>query len=187
MNLPVTFFEYGTIQTLSHAGLVVYLTGRYLSETSPISPWWSVPRNAWAGLFKISVAVIQDGTFELRQLNLLEVIYFGFDQVPYYKDRPPNQYRLNRLISEAEEAAQWEKIRGSTDEKTYTQARLYARDLKDPRDPALTKKILELFEKYPCPWVARAMRRVEVLRPDNPRKTIHYVEGILVGFAQENG
>lgn len=187
LSLPVTFFEYGTIQSLSHAALVVYLTGRYLSETSPIRPWWQIPRNAWAALFRISPSVITSGVQELRRLNLLEVIYFGFDETPYYKDRPPNQYHLNRLVSEAEEARRWQKLREEAGEEPYRIARRHARDLGDPMDPELTKKILGLLERYPEPWVARAMQRLRVLQVDNPRKSVYYLAGILAGFAQEEG
>jgi len=186
VSLPVTFFEYGTIQPLSHAALVVYLSGRYLSETSPIRPWWQIPQNAWAALFKISSTVVKEGSRELRQRNLLEVIYFGFDQKPFWKDRPPNQYRLNRLVSEAEEMARWQRLRERVGDHAYTLARRYARDLGDPRDPELTERFLELFEKYPEAWVARAMRRIAALQADNPRKNIHYVAGILAGWALED-
>lgn len=185
LSLPVTFFEYGTIQSLSHAGLVVYLTGRYLSETSPIRPWWQIPQNAWAALFGISSFVIKEGSQELRRLNLLEVIYFGFEQKPFFENRPPNQYRLNRLVSEAEKAERWQKIRKETGEDTYRLARRYARELNDPQDPELTERLIELLERYPPAWLARAMNRVAPLQADNPRKTVYYVAGILAGWALE--
>lgn len=186
LSLPAAFFEYDTIQSLSHAALVVYLTGRYLSEMSPIRPWWQIPQNAWAALFKISSTVIGDGSRELRQKNLLEVIYFGFEQKPFWKDRPPNQYRLNRLVSEAEEMARWQKIREQAGDHVYQLARRYARDLGDPRDPELVEKLLELLGKYPEAWVERAIRRLRMLQADNPRKSVYYLAGILAGWALED-
>ena len=184
-SLPVRFFEYGTIRSLSEAGLAVYLTALYLSETSPIRPWWSVPQNAWAALFGISPDVIQTGSEELRRANLLEVIFFGFDQKPFFKDRPPNQYRLNQPVSQTEETARWQRLREQAGDHRFLLARRYARDLGDPRDPELTGKLIELFEKYPQAWIERAMRRMEKLKADNPRKNIYYIEGILTGWSME--
>ncbi len=183
LNIPAHFFEYGSIRSLSHAGLTVYLGARYLSETSPIRPWWSVSQEAWASLFNISPDVIQTGSAELRRFNLLEVLFFGFEQKPFFKDRPSNQYRLNRILSESEEKGRWQKIRGQSGKSAYVTARRYARDLGDPRDPELVEKLIALSEKYPPPWVTRVMRRIKALKADNPRKNIHYIEGILNGFA----
>lgn len=183
LNIPAHFFEYGLIRSLSHAGLTVYLGARYLSETSPIRPWWSVSQAAWASLFHISPDVIQTGSAELRRLNFLEVLFFGFEQKPFFKDRPSNQYRLNRILSEGEEEEHWQKIREQSGASAYVTARRYARDLGDPRDPELVEELIALSEKYPSPWVTRVMRRIKALKADNPRKNIHYIEGILNGFA----
>ena len=58
--------------------------------------------------------------------------------------------------------------------------------LRDPRDPELTERIIELLEKYPAPWVARAILRLRVLQADNPRKNVYYLAGILAGWALED-
>ncbi len=184
INLPAALFETSVIQTFSEAALATYLTGLYLSETSPIHPWWSAPQTGWAHLFGISEDVIQDGIKELRRANLLEVIYFGMDQKPFYKDRPVSQYRLNRMAGLSESAKHWQDLRSHSPD-LYRQARLYARQLEDPQDPILALRIVELLKKYPPPWVEEAMGRVRNLRTDNPRKNFDYVEGILEGFALE--
>ena len=183
VRCPEDFFEYGVIHELSHAALTAYLTGLYLYETSPIRPWWQVPQTGWAALFGISPDVVQVGTSELRRLNILEVIYFGFDQKPFYKDRPVNQYRLNELISPAEEAAKWKALEAHSIKESFLEARRYARILDEPRDPRVVARLLVLLENYPADWVREAMGRMQRIRTDNPRKHVQYVEGILEGFA----
>jgi len=185
VRLPAGFFEYGTLHRLSHAGLTAYLTALYLSETSPIRPWWQVPQEGWAALFGISPDVVQEGTRELRRLNLLEVIYFGFDQKPFYKDRPVNQYRLNELVRAADEAAEWDRLKRGRSAEEFSLARDYAAWLNDPADPRLVGRLLYLLDVYPDDWVREAMERMRKLQADNPRKHVQYVEGILEGFAAD--
>jgi len=184
-NLPAALFETGLIKTFSEAALTTYLTGLYLSETSPIHPWWSAPQTGWANLFGISQDVIQEGTKELKRANLLEVIYFGFEQNPFFKDRPTNQYRFNPVFSEFQLERKWRALREKSSDAHFELARRYANELEDPNDPVLVSELLGLLAKYPEAWVEEVMARMRSLRPDNPRKSFDYAEGILEGFAVE--
>lgn len=185
INLPAALFDYGMIQPLSEAGIAVYLTALYLAETSPIAPSWAVPQTAWANLFGISKSVIHSGTWELRQANLIEVIYFGQDQKPFFKDRPVSQYRLNLLLPPETIQRQWKTLQEKSTPDDYARTGKMAQDLEDPNDPLLREQLLKLLENYPDEWIEESMNRLRGLRTDNPRKNFYYLEGILEGFASD--
>jgi len=183
-NLPLAYWEYGLDKQLRLREKFSYLVSIYEQETARPRLWW---RRSLIGLeqkYHINWQEFCDGLRELERQDLIEV-HYSRTKGKNYSERDPNEYRVKELIAPKVKEQMWQELGAAEGVEMVKAARQLAVVLNQENNIQTAKDFIRLIKQYTLENVEEAVRRIADYTPDNPRKNIGYIVGVLKQMAKE--
>jgi len=134
--------------------------------------------------YHVSSANFCHGLRELERLDLIEVRY-SRTKGKNYSERDPSQYRVKELIAPKVKERMWQELETAEGREMVKAARQLAMVLNQENNIQTAKDFIRLIKQYKLENVQEAVRRIADYTPDNPRKNIGYIVGVLKQMEKE--
>lgn len=185
---PDEYWKYGWSSELSQSAKFCYLINLAYVNISNASPWWFSSREVLAKRFNISEWAISKGMQELRELNLIDVLYDNPQGRPY-EFRLAKSYKVLPLYDPAELELEWDKLKLAYGLKRLNEAKRYAKIVFKQNDPQAVEDIILSIDNFGNEVVKKAFDIVAKKRVDNSKRCYEYVKATIekIGKAKESG
>lgn len=183
-NLPLAYWEYGLDKELRLREKFAYLVSIYEQEIARPRPWW---RRSLLGLEKKYHINWQEFCYGLRELERQDLIEVHYSRTKgkNYSERDPNHYRVKELIAPKVKERMWQELETAEGREMVKAARQLAMVLNQENNIQTAKDFIRLIKQYKLENVQEAVRRIADYTPDNPRKNIGYIVGVLKQMEKE--
>ena len=182
--IPVTYWEWGWSRKLSFSGKVMWLLSQMYSLDSPTTPRWHQSEAAIAKRHGISRHFVSRGLRELRRLNLIEVKMGALNSADYSK-RDANVYTPNPLYDPVELEGAFKKLEGQYGKEAVKKAAGYAALVYEGSDAEAVERLIVLEKEFGARVVERAVRKVDAMSGNNPKRTAAYLIRTIQGMGNE--
>jgi len=175
--LPDTYWQYGWNKVLTGPEKACLLVNYYKLKNS--GRIWSGYNPAIMDEFHLADICVSKGMTGLRDLNIIEIAYAPFVKGSGFSDRGPTQFCLRGLYSPQELQLQKQELASAYGKERFETAEKYAKIVFKDNDIRVIEKIIKLMDEYGEEEVKNTFSQVSQWSPQNPRRTIYYVIGIL--------
>ena len=182
IRLPTAYFDLGWDRRLSLAGKVFYLLNLHYYAASPISPRWSFGEETLAQRHHVSLWFLRRGVVELRRANLVEVEYAEAPPAPDVP-RHASTYSPNPLYDPAALDARFKSFERTYGPEPVARARKAASLVYEDSDAGAVEALIDLERRYGSGVIARAVGILGEKSPDNPKRSIAYLIGLIKSLA----
>jgi len=176
-GIPRAYWDYGWDRRLSLNAKVCLLIN--LAELGRrAEPWeWKLTREQIAEKYGISRYAVYSGMKVLRDFNIIDIQYGEIDKG--YQERMPAVFRFSGLYDMREFEQGLRQIESLYGKDLVDRARDYAFVVYKGFDLDSIEKVAGLINRYGEDEVDEAFKTVEMKNPDNPKRFLGYVIGIL--------
>lgn len=178
IELPIIYFSYDWDKKLSLRAKVLYLVSLAYYAISDSKPWFFVSRQQIREKFHLKEWYVSNGMQELRKFNIVDIRYSKFEEDPE-TPRLANYYKVLGLYDPSKVDERFKELSARYGEAKVQMIRGYAKIVYKENDPQAIESLLKLLTDYGQEAILKAVRVVSKKRPDNPKRSIAYLEGII--------
>ena len=182
-DLPTAYWKFGWNQKLNLSAKSMYLI--LLSNTSPSAPSFAISRPDISKTYSISESFVSDGTKGLRIQNLLDIESSSLED-KNYSQRQPNVYTPKPIYDPAELEKEIHKLQEKYGQDKLGRALSVAAIVFEQNNSKAIKTLIELEDQYSQEIVNQAVAKISDKNPDNPKRSLGYLVGIIKGMANQN-
>lgn len=179
--IPGSFWEFGWMERLSRNGKYFYFISIIeTAQSADQNGWWSIGQKYLRKKYHICADMIGEGAMELRRYNVLEIIFCEM-VYPFKRYLSPPRYLLKTLYSWEWYQSELIKLKEIYGEEKVEKARIWAKVVFDENNIAVIEKIINLANRYGEKLVQYAADKLAKRIINNPKRSINYMEAIVVG------
>jgi hypothetical protein len=185
--VPVGYWDHGWSRELSILAKSAYLICLAREQQSGDRGWWSLSQEALAEKYPGNTISIMNGMLELERHDLLEIVRSRIPPGKQYSRRRPNSYKLKPLGLPGYAEESWEDLAERYGEDRLEKAQEIAGKFDKQNDVKVVADVILIWDTYGLELTEKAADILGKMTPDNPRRHIGYMIGILKNWGTKKG